>query len=304
MSWPARIASVPSQSSEATQPAHRGAVAVPRGSRRRCGGRAPSATRRMRGADPEREHERAEPGGADPPPGAEAVAVAEPGRADRGAGADVGREQRSRRAGRARSRRPATKKSLLPRTWRPIHSAERDQAEPSRRAASASCRFDDEAGSTASPGRAPAGRFGRPVASVAARTMALGHHVGGQRADLRDVGLAGPLARWRARTPCRRRPCVCDGKIARANPSSAISAMRWAWALVSCALVATRPMVVFSPARGAGGGGPARSSSARIGERAVRVAHAGDDLAGVGIDDVADGVHGDDGADDRARWAW
>jgi len=44
---------------------------------------------------------------------------------------------------------------------------------------------------------------------------------------------------------------VCDGTIARAIPSSAISAMRFASVFVSRALVATTAMVVFWP--GAGG---------------------------------------------------
>ena len=98
----------------------------------------------------------------------------------------------------------------------------------------------------------------------------LGHHVGGERADLRDVGLAGPACRWRARRPCRRRPWCATGKMARAKPSSAISAMRCTSALVSFALVATRPMVVFSPGRGrlAGRAGP--QQLARVGEACRR----------------------------------
>ena len=40
---------------------------------------------------------------------------------------------------------------------------------------------------------------------------------------------------------------MCDGVIARAKPSSAISATRLISAFVSLALVATRPIVVFSP---------------------------------------------------------
>jgi hypothetical protein len=40
-------------------------------------------------------------------------------------------------------------------------------------------------------------------------------------------------------------PLVCEGTIARANPSCAIWATFLAWALVSFALVATTPSVVF-----------------------------------------------------------
>ena len=47
--------------------------------------------------------------------------------------------------------------------------------------------------------------------------------------------------------------------------------------------------------------GPAAPQDlSRVGEGAVRVAYAGDDLAGGGIDDVADGIDRDDGGDDEA----
>ena len=57
-------------------------------------------------------------------------------------------------------------------------------------------------------------------------------------------------------------------------------------------------MVVFSPARPSPPAAAAQQR-ARVEQLAVRAAHAGDDLAGHRIDDVADGVHGDDGRDDE-----
>ena len=98
---------------------------------------------------------------------------------------------------------------------------------------------------------------------------------------------AWPRGRWRRPSPprpgrrscpcaCRRRawpslpvaiakivspsPGVWTGEIARANPSWAICATLRAWTLVSVALVATTPMVVFSTGR-AGDGAPGLPSA-------------------------------------------
>src|SRR5438094_747516 len=60
------------------------------------------------------------------------------------------------------------------------------------------------------------------------------------------VPLHRPVAREKIVSPS---PLVCDGAIALAYPSSAISAMRAASAFDSRAFVATTPIVVFSPAR-------------------------------------------------------
>ena len=62
-------------------------------------------------------------------------------------------------------------------------------------------------------------------------------------------------------------PVVCDGLIARANPSSAISAMRLTSALDSFAFVATRPMVVLAPGCGCAERGRRRSAPERISVR-------------------------------------
>ena len=61
--------------------------------------------------------------------------------------------------------------------------------------------------------------------------------------------------------------------------------------------------MVFSPARGGCAVAAGAQDLPRVGERAVRIAHAGDDLAGRGIDDVADGIDRDDGARRRGRSA-
>ena len=87
-SCPVRMASVPTQSSEATSPAHRPAIAVLQEIADRTQvvlGGDPSDP----GADQEGEDERAQPRRAHPPPGGKAVAVAEAGRAHGGARADV-----------------------------------------------------------------------------------------------------------------------------------------------------------------------------------------------------------------------
>ncbi len=94
-------------------------------------------------------------------------------------------------------------------------------------------------------------------------------------------------------------PIVCDGTIARAKPSCAISAIFFAWALVSFALVATMPMVVFSPGRGLS------SSPDRIALRAsMKLPSAAREPATIcpvsRIDDVAAGVDGDERGDDQA----
>ena len=92
---------------------------------------------------------------------------------------------------------------------------------------------------------------------------------------------------------------VCDGTIARAKPSCAISATRSACAFVSRAFVATTPMVVFSRVA-AGAPIAAADERKRIFERlAVGRAHAGDGLAGARVDDRSRRVDGDDRADDE-----
>ena len=55
---------------------------------------------------------------------------------------------------------------------------------------------------------------------------------------------------------------VCTGLMARASPSWATVARRWAWGLVIWASVATTPRVVLLPARMALGASP-RSSASR-----------------------------------------
>ena len=99
-SWPARMASAPNHSSPVIDGAHARGRSATRGSRRPCAGRAP---RRARGsADRPTSASTSEPDPADPdpPPGAQPVAVAQPGGADGRARADVrgekGREQQAR----------------------------------------------------------------------------------------------------------------------------------------------------------------------------------------------------------------
>ena len=93
---------------------------------------------------------------------------------------------------------------------------------------------------------------------------------------------------------------VWTGEMARARPSWAICATLVACALVSLALVATTPMVVFSP-MGCFCAAPRAQQHARIGKpRAVVRAHAGDHAPRRGIDDVAERVDGDERRDDEA----
>ena len=110
----------------------------------------------------------------------------------------------------------------------------------------------------------------------------------------------GPTRRWPARRSCRRRTGVCAGTIARATPSCAICAT-----FVACVLVSgrwSRPRRSscsrrpfnddFAPPRGAA----SRTSASPL-PSAVRTP--GHDPARRRIDDVADGVDGDEGGDDE-----
>ena len=146
---------------------------------------------------------------------------------------------------------------------------------------------------TASP---PSGR------RVAARTIASDSTSAASAPMIVDAGLAvqRPVARANTVSPS---PVVCDGLIARARPSSAISATRFISAFVSRALVATTAIVVFSPARGRAAAGERAGAQqhARVGERFAVCACARQPRPRRSrVDDVAGGVDGDDGPDDQA----
>src|SRR2546430_3437144 len=86
------------------------------------------------------------------------------------------------------------------------------------------------------------------VACVAARTTAsaTASAASAPITVMSAVPFHRPVAREKIVSPS---PLVCDGAIALAYPSSAISAMRAASAFDNRAFVATTPIVVFSPAR-------------------------------------------------------
>ena len=74
-----------------------------------------------------------------------------------------------------------------------------------------------------------------------------------------------------------------------------------ACAFVSFALVTTTPIDVFSQVSGRVCSTPRRTAQTDPRALAVRRAHAGDGLARARVDDAADGVYRDDGADDQCR---
>ena len=138
-----------------------------------------------------------------------------------------------------------------------------------------------------------------PVASVAARTIAPSHDIRRERADLRDVHLAGPLPggqrehrvavalrvrrKDRAREPIVGHQCHAVGlRLGEAGIGGDEA----------------DGGVLRRPGTWPGLAGAQQRS--RVGEAAIRVADPGDDLPGVRIDDVADGVDRDDGAHAQA----
>ena len=143
-----------------------------------------------------------------------------------------------------------------------------------------------------------AGRWPR----VAARTMASAITSAASAPICADIGLAGPppggqrehrvaVAR-RVRRDDRAREAVVR-HLRHAVDARPWSVSRW-----------SRPRRWSCSRRGRGAGARSRrAAAAGVGQRAVGAAHAGDDLAGGGIDDVAHRVDRDDRGDDRARWA-
>ena len=172
---------------------------------------------------------------ADPPPRRDAVAVAEPGRADRRAGADVGREHR--RENQPGSELPAGDEEVAACrvTRRPIQrprpTSSAAVAERGAPAAGSSRGSEVSRGATSSDRARPGcrrrrwpgsrrGRSRRAIASAASAPISVMSASPSHR----------PVASEKTVSPS---PMVCDGMIARAYPSSAISAMRVACALVS-----------------------------------------------------------------------
>ena len=140
-----------------------------------------------------------------------------------------------------------------------------------------------------------------PVAWRAARTMASAT-TSAASAPTRLTSAApacAPVASAKMVSPS---PGVWLGVDARARSRRAPSARPCvACVLVSVALVATTPSVVFSPSRAGCLSAPDAQQRARVGERlAVRRAHAGDDFPGRGIDHIAGGVDRDQRRDDQA----
>ena len=158
-------------------------------------------------------------------------------------------------------------------------------------------------------GTVPSSRAdGTPATRLALRDRAddrVRHHFGGQRADRSSrFGARWPRRRSRARRSCRRRPACGPARSRARSRRAAICATFWACTLVSLALVATTPMVVFSPARGW-----ARRSSAPIRSRIARrrrapcrrrCARPATTWPVAGSIDVADGVDRDQRGDDEA----
>ena len=245
-------------------------------------------------ADPEREHERSETGAAVPPPRRQPVRVGVAGGANGGAGADVGGEER--REEQTGAERPARNEEPGALTHRPADpGAEGDQADRIDGEQNAE---DRHAGGSADVGR------GRVAGQALARRA--------RRGRWRRRRLPRPARRRRRRSP--RGPAlpvasaksvspsdgVCDGTIARARPSCAISTTFSACAFVSRALVATTPIVVVSRA-GPADATPCRTSAnGSSSERpsAVRTPATGRPVRGSTTG--PDGIDGDDRADDQA----
>ena len=158
-------------------------------------------------------------------------------------------------------------------------------------------------GSAPAPCRARARTAGRQTCRLGrGADDGFRQRLGGERADHRErsrLPVQRPVASENTVSPS---PTVCDGGIARARPSSAISATRFDLVLVSRGVGGDERDRRVLARRGAAASvsAPERSSCAHRRALAVGVPHAGDDRAGRGIDDVADGVDRDDRGDDQA----
>ena len=128
ISWPARMASVPSQMQRRHDAAHGGAVADTRESRRRCRSRARRQARHMRGPIQNASDERSERRRTVPPPRARALAGRPRPAAPTVVPAPMLAASTVENSSGAVRLRPATKKSPLPRTSRGRSRARRPSA--------------------------------------------------------------------------------------------------------------------------------------------------------------------------------
>ena len=140
-----------------------------------------------------------------------------------------------------------------------------------------------------------------PVAFLTARTMARLVHraAAAHRRFMFASASCPPVASANMVSPSLMR---CAGRTAIASPSWETSASLFACDLVSFALVATTPIVVFCPARGCGDSNPGAvmifmESSIVTPSSSSGPGHY---LRGLGVHDAAHGVHRDNRADYKA----